>query len=243
MHSVAAITLTNTGYVQYTLNCLKSIKNTGEKLKVQCYCIGGEGAKILESEGYSCTQIGGDEDESKFQIFRSGKWSNVVFHKFEIIHLNLLTHDYVLITDGDIVYERKGIVDYLLENIAGNDVLCQSDTMDDRDSTQLCSGFMFIRKTPDTIRLFHPSNVEPFKDIIGWGDQTYVNKISTELNVKRLPLDLFPNGKYYFKHHETIRPYMIHFNWLTGNEKIASMKKYGKWCITSLRRRRIVIIV
>lgn len=77
MHSVAAITLTNTGYVQYTLNCLKSIKNTGEDLKVQSYCIGGEGAKILESEGYSCTMIhfnwlAGNEKIASMKKY--GKW-------------------------------------------------------------------------------------------------------------------------------------------------------------------------
>ena len=232
MHSVAAITLTNTGYVQYTLNCLKSIKNIGENLKVHSYCIGGEGIKILEANGYPCTLIGEDYGESRVQTFRSGKWSNVVFHKFEIIHSNLLTHDYVLITDGDIVYERKGITEYLLKHIADNDFLSQSDTMNDNDGSQLCSGFMFIRKTPNTLKLFHPSNVEPFKDIVGWGDQTYVNKISKELKVKRLPLDLFPNGKYYFENHKRIEPYMIHFNWLTGNQKIDTMKTYGKWCLT-----------
>ena len=229
METFGVITLTNTGYVDYTLNCLKSIKNIGESLNVECFCIGDACAEKLEAEGYSCTRIGSDDTESKFCTFRTGKWSNIVFHKFEIIHASLLKYDYVLITDGDIVYERKGIMKYLLETIECSDILTQSDTMNDSDETQLCSGFMFIRKTPDTLRLFHPSNVEEYKNVVGWGDQTYINNIRSELKVKRLPLDLFPNGKYYFKHRERIDPYIIHFNWLVGHKKMNSMKEHGKW--------------
>lgn len=232
MQSVAVITLTNTGYVQYTLNCLKSIKNIGANIRVHCYCIGDRCAELLEAEGYLSTQIG-NETESAIQLFRTGKWSNIVFHKFEIIYSNLLTHGYVLMTDGDIVYQRKEIMDYLLKHIANNDMLSQNDTMDDRDITQLCSGFMFIRKTQNTLRYFHPSNVEQYKDVVGWGDQTYINEISSKIKVKRLPLDLFPNGKYYLKHYATIRPYIIHFNWLFGIDKMKIMKEYGKWYISS----------
>jgi hypothetical protein len=45
----------------------------------------------------------------------------------------------------------------------------------------------------------------------------------------RLPLSLFPTGKYYYKYSNNINPYMIHFNWIKGHEKKEKMIKYNKW--------------
>ena len=46
------------------------------------------------------------------------------------------------------------------------------------------------------------------------------------------PLDLFPNGSYYYKNHKNIQPYMIHFNYTeTAEDKRKIMKKYKKWLI------------
>ena len=64
--------------------------------------------------------------------------------------------DYVLFTDGDIVYENNNFVNYLLENIGDNDILIQNDThlWDDtagKDSSYLCSGFMFIKSNAKTL--------------------------------------------------------------------------------------------
>ena len=54
-----------------------------------------------------------------------------------------------------------------------------------------------------------------------------------------IPLELFPNGRYYNLNSNTLennnnddkKPYMIHFNWLNGHKKKNFMKKYNKWYI------------
>jgi hypothetical protein len=44
-----------------------------------------------------------------------------------------------------------------------------------------------------------------------------------------LPIELFPNGKYYYNNSANINPYLIHFNWIVGDEKKEKMRTYDKW--------------
>jgi hypothetical protein len=226
--NISFITLTNNGYVDYTLNCLKSIELAGIKTKLKVYCIGEESATILNNKGIT-TELIDDETSVEFQEFRKNNWSNIVFYKFKIIYDNLLNNEYVCITDGDIVYENNCIFDYLLNNIKDNDMLIQSDG---NFTETVCSGFIFIKSNQDTISLFNPSNVEEYRNTVGWGDQIYINSIKNKLKYKKLPLALFPSGKYYYQYSEEIKPYLIHFNWVVGHEKKNKMVKYNKWLIS-----------
>jgi hypothetical protein len=223
------ITLTNTGYIDYTLNCLKSLKIINCDIDLHCYCIGKKGYKILKKLGYICYLIN-DEDNSNFQRFRKGNWSNIVQQKFDIIHSNLLKHEYVCFTDGDIVYENRNFYKYLVDNIGDNDMIVQNDRLDNNIKNDICSGFMFIRSNTKTIALFDPVNTNKFKNKPKWGDQDYVNEIKKELKYNTLPLELFPNGKYYYNN-SSIKPYLIHFNWTKGHTKKKKMISYKKWYI------------
>jgi len=78
------ITLTNTGYIDYTLNCLESLKRINSKLQLHSYVIGNEGYNKLRSLGYKCSLIN-EEENSNFQIFRRGNWGDITFNKFRII--------------------------------------------------------------------------------------------------------------------------------------------------------------
>jgi hypothetical protein len=223
--NIAFITLTNTGYIDYTLNCLESLKRINMKKQLEVYCIGKDGYNTLQLNDISCNLID-DEQISKFETFRTGNWSNITYYKFEIIYKKLLKSEYVCFTDGDIVYENNCFFDYLLNNIQDNDILIQSEGLDQDD---LCSGFMFIKSNNLTLELFNPLNVEKYKHIIGWGDQVYINEIKYKLRYKRLPLDLFPTGNYYYNYCNNINPYMIHFNWVVGHEKKQKMIYHNKW--------------
>jgi hypothetical protein len=229
---IAFITLTNSGYVDYTLNCLRSLENISTKINLCCYCIGNDGHEALNKKGYKSILID-DEANSNFQQFREGNWSNIVIKKFDIIYANLLTNDYVLYTDGDVVYENNNFISYLLENIASNDVLIQNDALRDDwrfgNADHLCSGFMFIKSNARTLDLFNPRRVEDKKDEKGWGDQIYINEIKNRLKVKKLPLSLFPNGQFFYKNFANINPYLIHFNWVVGHDKKTKMEQFSKW--------------
>jgi len=215
------ITLTNTGYVEITLNCLESLKRINTSIQLDIYCIGKQGHEILKNNGYKSILID-EEENSNFQLYREGNWSNITFNKFKIIYENLLKYEYVCFTDGDIVYEKKGFYDYLLENIGDNDMLIQNECLSDDvidNSEEICSGFMFIRSNETTIEFFNPKNMEDKKNLEGWDDQKYINENKESLKYKKLSLELFPNGNYYYKNYLTIEPFLIHFNWLAGTQK------------------------
>lgn len=221
------ITLTNTGYVNYTLNCVESLKRIQVPPQLlHIYVIGKDGYNMLKNDGYNCSLID-DEANSNFQSFREGNWGDIKFNKFKIIYENLLKFKYVCITDGDIVFENPNFLNYLKDNIDTNDMLVQSEG-DEYDD--FCSGFMYIKSNEITRELFNPANVIFHKRERNWDDQIYLNEIrkTIKLKYKKLPLELFPNGKYYYNN-EPSSPYMIHFNWLVGNQKHDKMKQYGKW--------------
>ena len=225
--NIEFVTLTNTGYVNYTLNCLESLKRINMKKLLKVYCIGEEGYAILKQNEVTCELIH-DDNAVGFQEFRKKNWSNVVYYKFEIIHENLLKNEYVCITDGDIVYENNIVFDYLLNNIQDNDLLIQSEGITIHD---VCSGFMFIKSNENTISLFNPKNIEKYINTVGWDDQVYVNSIKDKLKYKKLPLSLFPTGKYYYEYNNK-SPYLIHFNWIIGHEKKKRMIQYNKWYLS-----------
>ena len=224
------ITLTTSGYVDYTRNCLRSLENIGLQGALHTYCIGREGYETIVEKGHPCTLID-NERYSEFVSFYQPGWSNVTYHKFIIIHENLKKYDYVCITDGDIVFENADFLHYLKSNIGDYDLLIQNEGMDDHTQDSLCSGFMFLRSNPKTLALFDPKVMESQKDNNTWDDQQYVNNIRHALQYKTLPLALFPNGQYYYHHHETLTPYLIHFNWVIGHEKKERMKQYNKWLL------------
>lgn len=220
------ITLTNDGYIDYTLNCYKSMQHLN--LDLHAYAIGDKAYNKIKSLGHKCTLIDEENNDNKnFVEFRTKNWHNITKQKFKIIHENLLKYKYVCFTDGDIVYERNAIK-YCKKHIGNKDILIQNDTLSDDDHSNLCSGFMFIKSNAKTRKLFDPEIAT--KDAVeGWGDQIYINSIKNALDYKLLPLKLFPNGQYYYKN--LPNSYIIHFNWIVGHEKQNKMKQYKKWYI------------
>ena len=227
---IAFITLTNTGYIEYTLNCLESLKRIGCERLPHCYCVGKDGYEILKRNGYDSTLID-DEQHSNFKKFKRGNWSAITLKKIDIIYENLLKHDYVCITDGDIVYENADFMKYLIENIGDNELLIQSEGLENGDESEMCTGFMLIRSNENTKDIFNPVHVENYKNNIEWEDQRYVNELKDRIRYKKLPLELYPNGRYYKANKDVLKPYMIHFNWIVGHQKKERMLDNGKWFI------------
>ena len=70
---------------------------------------------------------------------------------------------------------------------------------------------MFIKSNEHTISLFNPENVKMYRNQEGWDDQVYINSIKYKFKFKKLPLQLFPTGQYYYEFNKNIQPYLIHF--------------------------------
>ena len=241
---VAFITLTNAGYIHYTRNCLASLQRTQEPLPLTCHCTDIDSHAKLAAEGASAALV----DASSFGYSVGGEFHgfkkaglNVLMHlKLALVRRALLTHRFVVYTDGDIVYERPGVLAYCLTAMGDTvDLLTQNDELQDSmNDTEhcLCAGFMCVRATPRMLALLDVPP-EVVRTDAAWDDQSYLRKVVRPQVVwRQLPLALFCNGRYFLQHaHDTtppLRPLLTHFNWLKGDDaKRETMKRYGRWLL------------
>ena len=94
------------------------------------------------------------------------------------------------------------------------------------DKKSLCSGFMLIRSNEKTKQFFHPDR---YPRRVYNNDQDYLNENKDKLNFLRLPIHLFPNGKYFYEK-KPQHPLIVHFNFISGiSEKEKKIKKYNRW--------------
>ena len=214
---LAFITLTNPGYLKYTVNCLTSIAKAQipETLKV---CKIG---KDLKS----------DHDGMKqFTCHLQENWCDITRMKFAAISNYLKNYRYVVFTDGDIVYLQSDAISYCLQQMIDNPDLDYLGQQEGYYQDEFCTGFMIIRSTPLTRKLFDPKDIPKGKQFNN--DQIWFNrKIRKRLKCQYLPLDLYPNGRWFYKHPELAngKAKLVHFNWSVGHEKTYRMKEYGMW--------------
>ena len=76
---------------------------------LKVFCIDSESYDYLSTDFNFVYKIDLEEDkiEKKLINYRRNNWSKIVYKKFDIIYKELLENDYVLFTDGDIVYKKK----------------------------------------------------------------------------------------------------------------------------------------
>ena len=75
--------------------------------------------------------------------------------------------------------------------------------------------------------MYNVTNINP-KDINL--EQNFLKGQIKKLNIKLgfLPLELYPNGKYYYKYRNK-EPHLIHFNWIETKRKKERMQILKKW--------------
>lgn len=221
------ITLTNKGYLDYTRNMIESLKKLDIEEPLKVYCIGQECYNSLDYDNKVLLNSPEGVAPDEFQIFRQGDWGKVVVQKFNAIYQELIKGNDVLFSDGDIVWLDKRFQRDIQNRIDDNDIIFQNDHQDDRDDGELCSGIMFIKSNERNKITFNPANInmDDFQC-----DQIHLNKIKYQLSYDKLPLKKYPNGKYYYSG-KTQNPYCIHFNYVIGNDKKETMKKFNYWLI------------
>ena len=227
------VTITNKGYIDYTLNCLKSFEKSGLDPNIlECWCIDEEVYNQLKELSYNAILIPENdfmfENGEKITDFK--KWGqisfglNICIQKYYPIYEVLKNDEDVLYLDGDIVIENPEFVQYFIDNIKDNDLLIQ----DENHKNIKCAGLMYIKSNETTKKYFNPKNIT-YRTTKGWPDQTYVNQILPFLKYNVIDSNLFPNGKYYYEKHATLNPYLIHFNFIVGHEKKNRMQQFEKW--------------
>lgn len=247
---VAFVTLTNFGYLPYTVNCLTSLELVGERVPLTVYCADSKSHYRLSKMHQNVVQMH-EEGLDRFLAWKQPGWARLMWLKCEIMRRALATHEFVVFTDGDITYERPGAVAHCVELLMsrgdinhhdgngdedGIELVMQSDGLQDggSDGWGLCAGFMAARSTPSTRAIFAVDESNTLKP--GWDDQRYLNGVLGRLKHLALPLKLFPNGQYFRAHRDKLvaarpGPFLIHFNWIVGSDKKAVMAEAKKWYI------------
>jgi len=230
---IEIITFTNFGYLQFTQNLINSIKVNDLNENISVFCTDNSCFNKINSLGNKAYILNSDEKVSKKLLSWKStdkQFGYMMIKKFESIFESLNRNDYVLYTDGDVVF-KKNFSKQLVEEIDNNDFLFQLDYNPKTTlQNELCGGFMLIKSSTKTRELFNPKNLDLDYIInLPSHDQTYLNQKKEGFKYKYLDLNKFPNGAYYYNF--ICDPSIIHFNYVIGNSKKKIMKRYGEWYI------------
>ena len=224
------MTFTNKGYVEYTKNLIVSNINNNVNARIRVY--------VLDQYSYDYFQDFHDDvvfykkqDFENSYLSQSDKnFGNLMIVKFELIYKELLERDNVVYVDGDIVF-KKDFSSYLVNHSPESDIVFQDDLRPSKpDLENVCAGFMYIKSNETTRNFFKPTPklIRKFNKY-KTHDQTYINKNKNKFSYIKLPLNDFPNGAHYYQFHDTLDPYIVHFNYVRGDEKLIRMKTHGEW--------------
>ena len=231
---LALVTFTSAGYVNLTQNLCSSMSANKVDYKLNIFCL--DEKSLNHNFGISSNNIDftrsniNNAPEDEIADFYSDQFIDMMYRKFEIISLSLSKFENVLYIDGDIVI-KKDFLNVLLNKFKNKDIVFQDDRRPSKPNVvNVCAGFMLIRANSKMKaffdikdipkRLFHRYKTH---------DQTYINKNKSKFNYSMLPLDDFPNGPRFYNNFDNLDPYLIHFNYLSGEKKIDIMKKHSEW--------------
>ena len=231
-------TMTNYGYILYTLNMLKSLAQFGLDKKVLCVCIDKKSSNVLKQLGYNTYCI--DDNTLKgFCPWNSPGYDKICYLKLELIHNILSLNKHCLLIDGDIVFLKDPISDLSWWNQeTWIDVHIQNDSLENHNKTNLCTGYMLIKSNDKMIHLYDCVSETGKKKYMECAfdnnDQTYFNKfVKPYCNFQALTLLKYPNGNYFYRDTSIkSKSILVHFNWVHGHIKMAKMKEYKMWLLT-----------
>ena len=229
-------TLTNHGYLMYTLNMLKSLRPFGLDKKILIIAIDQKAYLILKNMGYNTICI--HQNLSSFSPWNSVGYDKICYYKVELIYRILSLQQNILLIDGDIVFQYDPTSHIQEWNGSTDDTWIQNDGVSDDDVRNMCTGYMFVRSNKKTIGLYdcvsEVGQANYMKCAMNNNDQTYFNEfVKPFCSMKALPLGLYPNGNIFY-YIPSIKPevVLVHFNWVKGHEKMAKMKAHEMWLLT-----------
>lgn len=234
-------TLTNYGYLLYTLNMLKSLKPFGLDKKIFVVCIDKKGSEVLKRLGYNVYCIDDSEKEiGKFCPWNTKGYDKICYLKLQLIYKILSLNKNILLVDGDIVFRKNPLENislWLKDRIY--DVWIQNDAQENRNTKNMCTGYMFIKASDRLITLYdcvsEAGKQKYMTCAFDNNDQSYFNKfVKSACLFYSLPLEMYPNGKMYYDNTDKIKDsaILVHFNWVQGHLKMAKIKEHKMWLLT-----------
>jgi hypothetical protein len=232
------ITLTNSGYLLYTLNMLKSLSPYGWDKKIFVICMDSKAYDVLCQRGYHVYNLQ-KETMGRFFEWNTVGYEEICYWKLASIYHLLSMEKNVILVDGDVVFRKDPVVDWRQWwSDPTHDVWIQNDSQKDSDTTNLCTGYTMIRSTPELRQVYDCVSEEGRKKysqcVFDNNDQTYFNRfVKPYCHVRALPLKQYPNGKMYLENESSVQntAVLVHFNWIKGNMKLVTMKRRGMWLL------------
>jgi hypothetical protein len=128
----------------------------------------------------------------------------------ELVYRILSFNKNILLVDGDIVFLQDPMIDILRWRDECGEVWIQNDAQNDKDTNNLCTGYLYLRSSPRIIELYDcvsPIGIEKYKKCaFDNNDQTYFNTyVKPHCKVNALPLDQYPNGKMFYDYLKYVR--------------------------------------
>jgi hypothetical protein len=232
-------TVTNYGYLLYTLNMLKSLKQFDLDKKVFIVCIDKKSFNYLQKQGYNVFCID-DKELGKFCPWNTKGYDRICYLKLELIYKILSLNKNILLIDGDIVFTKNPLPD--IKNWCDNNdynVWIQNDSLENNNTNNLCTGYLYIKTNKQIIKLYDcisdKGKEQYLECAFDNNDQSYFNKfVKPFIKFKSLDLKVYPNGKMFYNNFEKIQDItiLVHFNWIKGHLKMAKMKEHKLWLLT-----------
>jgi hypothetical protein len=230
-------TVTNYGYRLYTLNMLKSLASFDLDRSVLILCLDEKSANWFMKKGYHV--VTANDTHERFCAWNTKGYDRICYLKLEWIFRILSLNMNILLIDGDIVFRKNPNNDLQKWEMDDQfDGRIQNDSQDDRNTDNLCTGYIFIRSNPKTIQLYDcvsDAGKQKYETCaFDNNDQTYFNKFVKPFSrFQPLLLEQYPNGKMYYENTDRIdkTAIMVHFNWVHGHIKMVNMKRYKMWIL------------
>ena len=237
--STVMTTVTNSGYLLYTLNMLKSLRSSGLDKKILIVSMDQKGATILQRMGYHaiCAK---KEELGRFSPWNSKGYDEICYLKLQLIHRLISLGKNVLLVDGDIVFRQNPL--YELEKWEKDmqyDVWIQNDSEQNANHANMCTGYLFIRANMLMHSLYdcnsNAGQKKYEKCAFDNNDQSYFNIfVKPYCRMNALPLEKYPNGNMFYSRVDQLKntAILVHFNWIKGHLKMAKMKEHKMWLLT-----------
>jgi len=223
------ITITSKWYFEFTLNMLTSLKKLDLHKNIVTYCLDDDSFNAISGNEFKAKQI-----ETSYEItknpthYGTKEFNTFMYYKMKVIKDELSKNDFLLYTDGDVVFKKdfKNIFD---DQNSYEMVAIKDFNVINPEKESICAGFMLLKSNLNIRRLFNPNLI--VKNNFKIQDQEIINSKKKRIKYKFLDKDEFCNGSYYLKNYEQLDPVAIHFNYILGDTKKETMKKLNCWYV------------
>ncbi|KAI8384408.1 nucleotide-diphospho-sugar transferase-domain-containing protein [Radiomyces spectabilis] len=243
---VLTVAVSNYGMRNHVYNWIESLKRTGED-KFLIFCLDDQLYHHLAEAGYEnhASVIPEawlhQEIEAGFEEYYTKKYRAITHAKTLVVQQLLYLDVKVLFSDVDIVWTRPRMREYIhtfLEIRHETHVMFQQEGFDQK---VVNSGFYIMRPSDEMKRLL-AETIYLQDTNEGMTQQGAMNAALDHLNmdirtstVVLLDVLHFPNGFVYFTHDlpkkHGVEPYIVHANYLVGEDKKRKLQESGLWYI------------